>query len=432
MPDETERFWKSTISRFQYTLNFGFICDFYVSALLVYALVTVPLILWFRSMDMALFEVGLVLGFGLILLVVVSYWRGKRLFFTATAARVDLEYRLKLRNALTAAAEGVTPWPAQRAIPEDLIRWNWKALVPVPTVSLAILCLAIFVPLPENQASSYGVIEKPPTLQRLEDWVEQLKMEQLVDEEALERVDEQVSDLSGRGQDEWYKHTTLEAIDRLEEQTRTSLQRLSAGLESATQALSDAGALEAGAGDSEWEKVADSMREAADEMSFGGLPLDEGLLKSLSALDENAFKQMDPKQLSKLKEMTKCGMQACQSVLGEGDALPVIGLSEGEGDEQQCAGMGGINRGPGEAPLALKPEVNNLGSETVENIENDDMRQAVLGQALGVTQDEHETDANQQMIQTGGSTGNQGSGGASVWNETLGPEEQDMVRRYFQ
>ncbi|NRB73751.1 MAG: hypothetical protein HRU46_05290 [Verrucomicrobiales bacterium] len=72
-----------------------------------------------------------------------------------------------------------------------------------------------------------------------------------------------------------------------------------------------------------------------------------------------------------------------------------------------------------------------LGTNNIEKVTNEDLSRASMGDLLGVGETEHEEDKGASGPQAGGAVTSQGRGGDAVWRESLVPEEQALLKRYF-
>lgn len=97
----------------------------------------------------------------------------------------------------------------------------------------------------------------------------------------------------------------------------------------------------------------------------------------------------------------------------------------------QVPGTGGIQRGPGPAPLFLGENETNLGTNNIEGVENQDFSRAAPGQVLGVGETEHEVDETKTGPRKAGAVGSKGQGGDTIWRESLMPQEKAVLKRYF-
>ena len=72
-----------------------------------------------------------------------------------------------------------------------------------------------------------------------------------------------------------------------------------------------------------------------------------------------------------------------------------------------------------------------LGTNNVEKIANEDLSRASLGDLLSVGETEQEENEQVFGAQAGGRISSKGRGGDAVWRESLVPEEQALLKRYF-
>src|SRR5690606_33870508 len=144
--------------------------------------------------------------------------------------------------------------------------------------------------------------------------------------------------------------------------------------------------------------------------------------------------RLSTEQLEALQEQLRKGAGA----LGSMEGLPELA---GEGQwgfgEEEVAGLpgmegaGGIARGRGDAPLFFGEKEHELGTSNLEGIANDDFSKATVGEVLGLGEAEREIDRTAMGPATGGAVESLGQGGEAVSRETLLPEEQAVLKRYF-
>ncbi len=187
--------------------------------------------------------------------------------------------------------------------------------------------------------------------------------------------------------------------------------------------------------------------EALSGLQNSPLELDPALLKELALADPKNLKSMSKEQLDQLREALKkgAGAGAGQGMgqepgdgEGDGDALAKLleqlengsGEGLGEGDES-FPGQGGINRGPGSAPLTLSKEENAFGTEKNEGVSSQDMSRARLSTQLGLQNGKHDVDKTYDGPGEAGKAASAGQGGEQVWRETLTPEEKAVLKRVF-
>lgn len=118
---------------------------------------------------------------------------------------------------------------------------------------------------------------------------------------------------------------------------------------------------------------------------------------------------------------------------GEGEDDEMVekqGLLKKQG-EGEGSGNGGIDRGPGTAPLTLSDEGNRFDTNKNEAASNPDLSRAQLGALLGVKNGKHEVDKTTVAPTKTGAVKNSGKGGSQVWRESLTPEEKAVLKKAF-
>ena len=97
----------------------------------------------------------------------------------------------------------------------------------------------------------------------------------------------------------------------------------------------------------------------------------------------------------------------------------------------QQYGQGAVQRGRGDAPLFFGDK-ENLGTGNLEEVKNQDLSRAALGELVGVGETEREIDKTPTGPVAGGGVSSTGVGGEAVWrDEALLPEEKSLLKRYF-
>jgi hypothetical protein len=151
------------------------------------------------------------------------------------------------------------------------------------------------------------------------------------------------------------------------------------------------------------------------------------MLAQLKTLDPSKIRQLSAEEWKKLSEKMKAGVSTCSSGFCKGDkagdALLALILSQ-QG--------GGVSRGPGTAPLALKPNETQLGTTNTEAVKNDDLSNAAIGDLMGLGTGKHKVDERiESGPQSGGVMSSNGSGGEAVWQQGATPAEQEALKRFF-
>jgi hypothetical protein len=216
---------------------------------------------------------------------------------------------------------------------------------------------------------------------------------------------------------DWYSESGLEAADSLRDQLRSDVRSLASDLETAADALEGAGG-----GNAEDQKRIDA---AAQGLSSRSVRLRHDLLQKLrdAAKAGGRLKPMEADGLARsLREnagFCRLSLRECRE--GDESCLRVA---------RRGAGRGGIERGPGPAPLTLDPEGTKLEASRMEGVSNPDLRQAALGDVVQTTIGRHRIAAGGRDVTAGGSAA-VGAGGDAVSRSTLTPEERRILARYF-
>lgn len=370
---------------------------------------------------------GIAYAVALTLLAAAGWILMRRNRFTPAEAMVRLDAVLRLHNRLSSAAAGVGPWPAERGDVRDGLAWDWRRVGLAPVLSLAVMVLLAAIAPSPVAADRFADPQEPLAWTQMEQWIETLRDTRASDEETLDRWTEQIEALRDRPRAEWYSHAGIEAGDTLKAALDGALRTFSRDLESVAQTLAkidDAAAARMSAAD--WEKLAQNLEAAARLLDAGALRLDPELLAKLRQLAECELRSLSAAEIAGLREGICEAWNACAMCLGkEGEdlALMLAGLAPG---------AGGIDRGPGDAPLTLAEEESRLGTEGVEALPRGDLERAALGDLVrvGSAIPEPAMDAPEGPV-AGGGVASAGAGGETVWRNPMTPEERRILERYF-
>ena len=375
----------------------------------------------------------------------------RRRFENAETAMVRIEDTMRLRNALSTARAGVAPWPPLPTRIDAGVSWNWQRVATPPLAALAVLLAGLFIPVAADPGAGNDGPDEPLAWQQIEADLERLDQDKVVDEAYLEEMRKKLEELRAREEEEWFSHSSLEATDSLKKQHEAELQRLERELGRADQAL---GSLQRNAGQlpqERKEQLLQQFDQALQGLQNGALKPNPELLEQLQQLDPNQLGQLTPEQMEQLRENLQKAGQACKDCQGGGqgggqgeewmDEL-MDGEGEGQGQGQgegpgkpedgEGPGKGGVNRGPGHAGGVLGKEKEKLETGDLESLEAKDLSRSLPGDLLQLQDGEHQIDENATSDGNGGSVGNAGSGGDRVWRESLDPEEQRALKKFFE
>ncbi|GMR23568.1 MAG: hypothetical protein BMS9Abin37_2009 [Acidobacteriota bacterium] len=431
------RFWRQTASRVARRLNIG---RWLERALPVWAGVSVlvacmVLILRNRGVsDLTWVWLGVFAAF--VALGLVVYGVDSRRHLTSTEqALVWLEHRLRLNNRLTAASAGIGAWPEPRPEAVELLEWRPGRVLPAPLFSVALMAAAAFIPVSPDREPLPLPIASPLAWTEMERWLEDVKETELVDEQAVEAWERRVESLESQPQEEWYSHSSLEAGDSLREELASELRALERGLSEAESSLTELLELAETANASPEKRRLSQKRlaKALDDLDLATLPLSRKVKRQLMTLArERDVRRMTKEQLEQLRERLRERRYA--NLPRPGDEAYAF-LSPGSVDGEMSSGRpgkGGVNRGPGSAPIELAEERTELGSSRIEDVIGHEPLGTELGETVAVGIGEHDNDTSGfRGGRDAGAVAATGEGGELVWSQTLTPEERRVLKKYF-
>jgi hypothetical protein len=278
----------------------------------------------------------------------------------------------------------------------------------------------------------------------------------MVDEEYIDEVEKRLEELRAQEEEEWFSHASLEATDSLEESHNANTEKLDRELSEAGSALEalaeNADKLNA----QQKQKLAEQFEQALEGLQNGAMKPNPELLGQLSKLDPNDLGKLNPDQMKQLKE----GMQKLKDSLeknkdrqggqGEGDWEDQLlgegkgegegegkgegegeGEGQGNGEEGKGSGSGGVNRGPGHDPNVLRGGKDPLDVGELTGLNAEDLSRAIPGDLLQLQDGKHRVDESASKAAAGGAAA-QGKGGDRVWRDSLAPEEQRALKKYFE
>ena len=358
-----------------------------------------------------------------------------------------LEARLKLNNALSAAALGMTAWPPVPDRVDDGLSFRGPWLLGPALLTAVCLAFAFLLPLPRTGSQ----VEFPPplALARAESIINSLQKEELVDPAALEKAREKLNALLAQPPGDFYSHHGLEAADALETSLSAAAGNLGSHLQTAAQSARGLEKYDSSLTPSARQQLEGDLRASVEGIRNSSMGISEPLQQQLSQLDPSKLKELDPDQLKKMLSNLQAKSNACKSCQGNGSGQEGRGASQalqelldgktGEGNGQGAGpskegegmGRGGLNRGPGTGPLTFDQQTTDLGTDQLEEIESKDLSRSLPGDQLGTSDIEHNLKKSPEGLPEGGALAAPAGGGAAVWKDQLLPSEQKVLRRYF-
>lgn len=436
--DQAEHMWRSSARRTARQINTGWWMDCLAPWLIgVSALAAVAILLSRTFFPDTLGHREFVwTATGILGVSAVLGWliaRGK--FVSEDEGLVRLEDKLQLNNALTTARDGRHLWPATTKIESSKngLSWNWPRLLTPVGIAIAFFALSTLVPVFPLQAVPEDPPSEPAAWEQMEDWLDKLEEEEIVEEKSIEELKDAVTELRDQPEDEWFSHSSLEATDTMRQSMKRDLENMASDLATVERDMDALQNFSSQMSDAGKEALLKEMDDAMSSLQASSLPLNEELRKQLANLDPSQLSQVNISQLSQQQ------MKALQNALKK--ASEALGSMKGLG-ECECesleammarlgkAGRGGITRGPGEAPMFFG-EKTDLKTNRIETVQNNDLSRVTPGDLLGTGEGQHGDEKVEEGSRVGGDVSSVGSGGDTVWRESLLPSEKAVLKKYF-
>ncbi|MEM1059339.1 MAG: hypothetical protein AAGK14_08830 [Verrucomicrobiota bacterium] len=397
------------------------------------------LLLWVRSEEMATQPWWGAFAVAMVLAAAGAVWLSRKSWISRDEALVRLESEHRLHNQLSAAQEGVMPWPEVPATLNDGFRLRYQRVLVPPAAAAVFLLAASLVYLPAKEVETPAPVAAPRAWEEAQRMIDQLKEEELFAQEQLEQYENKLDALRDQPQQEWYEHGSLEAGESLKSDMRNAVEETARNMEWAEQTLNEM-QKEAEKDEGSLEELSPELQQATEGLEMGDLPLDQQTLQQLKQMAQSINpRELSQEQMEKLKQKLREGTQTCQNCLGEGQGLAealrnaeqVRRKRPGEkGDEE--GPPGGITRGPGHQPLALMQEPSDAENNRLEKVDNTDLSRATLGETQALEARQHRTDpSTYQGPTSAGQVEAKGSGGETVWRDSFTPEENQVLQKYF-
>ncbi len=429
-PDDAPHFWTRAISGLAGRINRVLWLERFAPAAFAVSAAAAIAIYGLRRLGEEPTWAWLLLGVCMTTAGAAAWWQTKRKRFTRDDARVLLEYRLRLDSRLTAAELGLAPWPMWTPLPAEVVRWRSRPVQGWLAAGLALVAAGVWLPVAPEDGPVIRPHEKPPALVQTEEWLENLAQLETVDPESVEPLAERAAELARQSPENQYTHSGLEAADALKEQTAAAMQGLAHALESAAGAMTSLEQSGAALTPEQLKAIGARLDAALRGVREGTLKISPELLKACEAC-AGAPGSLTPEQAAQLKRgLSKAGQQIRGVIGAEGAGAMIAGpdalvMMPG-------AGRGGVDRGPGEAPLTFSETASDVAPAKTETVANDDRSRASLGDLLGTQTGEHDLDpAKVQGLGSAGAPAAAGAGGEAVWVNRLTPAERAALSSFF-
>ncbi|MBC2594414.1 hypothetical protein H5P28_09110 [Ruficoccus amylovorans] len=360
-----------------------------------------------------------------------SLWRGRGKYFSRKDALLRLETALGLKNRLSCAAEGIVDWPEPEAYRGRAVGLRPQAALLPLVYSGAFILAGLWLPIqPVKAGPVAGDAVEPSAWTQVADWAELLREERIVAPEEVEKLEEQLDELRNRPQEEWYTQGSLEAGEALRDETRLAMQELARQLQSTSTFLEEMARQQENPmmGSAEAEQLDQAWLKQLEQLQAGSPGLDPEMMSQLKTLSFSQMSSLSPEQLQQMQERLQQGAGQCGGAAGLSELdLEAVTL------QVRQMGTGAPQRGPGPAPLVMADEGTSLNTATREGVSNQDMRNAALGETVGISS-RPGNDEQAETFEGGATSGGAsslGTGGDAVWRESYTPDERAILEQYF-
>jgi hypothetical protein len=433
------KYWRDQASTLSRRINLGWFLQTLSTPLLVVSVfgAVATLILRREFSVIPLWMIGISLAACLLGTFVVALIVAARRFEKPEQSLVRIEAGAGLHSALSAANAGVSPWPEPPQRLTNSLKWHLPKTLAPPLAAVSLLAVGLLIPISARQPPPPAPSSQPQAWSQIVSQLDQLAEDAMVGEEYIEELEKRLEELRAQDEEEWFSHASLEATDSLEESHNSNIEKLDRELSEAGSALEalveNADKLNA----QEKQKLAEQFEQALEELQNGAMKPNPELLGQLSKLDPNDLGKINPDQMKQLKE----GMKKLKDSLkknedrqgghGEGDwEGQLLGDGEGQG-VGQGVGQGGVNRGPGHDHNVLRGGKDPFGVGELTGLNAEDLSRAIPGDLLQLQDGKHSVDESASKAAAGGAAA-QGKGGDRVWRDSLVPEEQRALKKYFE
>lgn len=436
-----EQTWRKIAQNTAHKINFGWWLQVLGTPLLIAALlIACGILIIRRELDsLPWLEIGGGIIAALALTGAASWIAARNHFESSKQSLVRIEAAMRLRNALTAADHGVSPWPDVPAKITDGISWHWQRILPPLLGATLIIICGFLIPIHAKSAPENST-QEPTAWSELDTNLDQLDNQEVVQQEYVEEMREKLEKLRKQSPDEWFSHSSLEATDTLKKNHQNEQQALKNNLQRAERNLAELQKGGAKMNEERKKRLLDDFDQALKKMEQGGMKPNKKLLKQLRKLDPKELDNLTPEQMNQLRENMRQHAEKLKQLggensdqLGEGEE-DWMKAPEGEGEngEGDQPGSGGIDRGPGTSPDVLGAPHPDAGKGKLERLESKDKDRALPGDLLETNDGKHDIDQSKKGPTSGGKASAKGQGGDRVWKDSLLPAEKKALKKFFE
>jgi hypothetical protein len=425
-------FWLKQCKRVSRRVNTAWWLESLSAPLLILSLAGAAALLWIRREipvpDPRLLV--LAIAAAVILLALVCLAIASRKFEQPNQSLVRIEASMRMRNALSSANEGITPWPEPQQNIDAGLGWHWRRLLVPLLGALALLAAGLWLPVSKIQTTASTTPEQPQSWQQLTEELDFLREEEVIDEPYLDETQKRLEQLKSQEEEQWFSHSSLEATDSLRTAHRAESERVEHDLESAANSLASLEQNAGAVGSDEKNRLMEEFDQALQALQNGAMKPNPELLEQMQRIKPGDLAKLSPEQLQQLRETLKKNAEQLKKCRGDGEPMDDGLFATDEEGEQP--GRGGVNRGPGHDPGVLGSEKEGLETGEMAGLQAEDLSRSAPGDLLELQDGEHDVDRAASTAQTGGATDATGKGGVGVWRDALDPNEQRVLKRFFE
>lgn len=367
----------------------------------------------------------------------IALFLAARRFEKPEQALVRIEAGAGLHSSLSSAKDGVCPWPAPPASLPASLKWHLPKTFAPPLGAIALLAIGLLVPINARHAAPPAPSNQPQAWSQIDSQLEQLAEDAMVDEKYIDKVAKRMEELRGQDEEEWFSHASLEATDSIKEAHNSNMEILDRNLSEAVNALEALSEMADKLNAQEKQKLAEQFEQALEGLQNGEMKPNLQLLEQLSKLDLSELGKLTPEQMKQLKKGMEVLMESlekckdCQGGQSVGQGAwdkQLLGNGEGEVDDPVS---GGINRGPGHDPDVLRNGKAHLDVGKLAELNAEDLSRTTPSDLLQLQDEKHTVDESAAKYAAGG-VAVEGKGGDRVWRDSLAPDEQRALKKYFE
>ena len=367
---------------------------------------------------------------GILLLMLICWVWAARKFEQPEQSLVRIEASMNLHNVLSTARAGMIPWPTPPKKVDAGLAWHWPRLLAPPLGMLGIFATGLIIPIAVKNHQPDGSPEQPPAWRELNVELDHLTKEEVVDQEYLEETRKKLDELKSQEQEQWFSHSSLEATDSLKKSHRAEAERIEREVARAEKALFEIEQNSEVADQAQKTRMMEEFDRALENLQNGAMKLNPELLEQMKQLDFKKSTELTAEQIEQLRKNLKKNIEAMRN--SEGDQNDKYGSNELLAEEPNGEDVGDPLRGPGHFPSTLGKEKDFLEIGKLSGLDAKDLSQSTPGDLLELSDGKHDSDRSASKVASGRSAGANGNGGDQVWRDSLNPDEQRTLKRYFE